>query len=225
MKAVAYLRVSTDDQALGLEAQRTLVASYAAAHQLKVVAAERDEGVSGGSEMDAREGLARALGAIGAHKASVLLVAKRDRLARDTFIACTIERACAKLGAQVVCADGVGNGDDPASQFMRRILDAAAEYERGIIRARVKAALAVKKARGELTGSAPYGYRAVAAPSGVQRLVEDVDEMEARLTARAAMESGASLRMTCEVLKNHGHIPRSGGEWHPEQVRRMVARL
>lgn len=223
MKAVAYLRVSTDDQSLGLEAQSALIASYAATNQLEVVATERDEGVSGGSEMDARDGLVRAMGEISASKASVLLVAKRDRLARDTFIACTIERACAKLGAQVVCADGVGNGDDPASQFMRRILDAAAEYERGIIRGRVKAALAVKKARGELTGSAPYGYRAVTAPSGVQRLQPDVDEQELVARARTLRATGLSFRQVAVAL-DKGFVSRSERPFHPEQVRRMVGR-
>lgn len=223
MKAVAYLRVSTDDQSLGLDAQQSLIASYSAAHQLEVVATERDEGVSGGSEMDAREGLARALGEIKACKAPILLVAKRDRLARDVFIACTIERACERLGAQVVSADGVGNGDDPASVFMRRVLDAAAEYERGLIRARTRAALAVKRARGELVGDVPYGYRAVRMPSGVQRLEPHADEQELVASARALRAKGLSLRQVAVAL-DVKFESRTGTRFHPEQVRRMVAR-
>jgi DNA invertase Pin-like site-specific DNA recombinase len=41
------------------------------------------------------------------------------------------------------------------------IMDAAAAYERALIRARTKAALAAKRARGERSGEVPYGFRAV----------------------------------------------------------------
>ena len=40
-----------------------------------------------------------------------------------------------------------------------RMVDAFAEYERAIIRARTRAALAVKRGRGERTGEVPYGFR------------------------------------------------------------------
>ena len=42
---------------------------------------------------------------------------------------------------------------------MRGILFAVARFEKAMIRARIKAALAVKKRRNELTGVAPYGWR------------------------------------------------------------------
>ena len=70
------------------------------------------------------------------------------------YIAATIERAVAHGGGRVVCADGVGNGETSADAFMRTIIDAAAAYERALIRARTRAALGVKKSRGESTGTA-----------------------------------------------------------------------
>src|SRR5690606_20526464 len=92
-------------------------------------------------------------------KAGLLLVTRRDRLARDVVKAAMIERLAARHGARVVSAAGEGEGDDPASSLMRRMIDAFAEYERAILKARTKAALAVKKARGERVGSIPYGKR------------------------------------------------------------------
>jgi len=55
---------------------------------------------------------------------------------------------------------GVGNGNGPEAQLMRTMIDAFAAYERALIRARTKAALAAKAARGERTSlHAPYGWR------------------------------------------------------------------
>ena len=42
---------------------------------------------------------------------------------------------------------------------MRRIVDAFGEYERLLIKARTRAALRAKKARGERIGQIPYGRR------------------------------------------------------------------
>jgi hypothetical protein len=53
----------------------------------------------------------KALGELRALGAGVLVVAKRDRLARDVYVAATIERAVASGGARVVSADGTANGD------------------------------------------------------------------------------------------------------------------
>ena len=67
------------------------------------------------------------------------------------------EQAYSDRGAKVVAADGVGNGDQPENLLMRRMVDAFAGFERRVIGARTKAALAVKKARGERVGGIPYG--------------------------------------------------------------------
>jgi DNA invertase Pin-like site-specific DNA recombinase len=69
------------------------------------------------------------------------------------------ELQVAKAGARVVTTDGVGNGDDPGSRLMKDVALAAARFERSMIAARTKAALAVKKTRGESTGTPPYGWR------------------------------------------------------------------
>ena len=103
----------------------------------------------------------------------MLVVAKRDRLARDVVIAATIERAAEWVGATVVSADGVGVSDGHEAELLRRIVDAVAAYERGLIRGRTKAALAAKKRRGERTGSVPYGKQLC--DDGV-RLVNDEGE-------------------------------------------------
>ena len=155
---IAYLRVSKDDQQLGPDAQRAAIAAWAAREGVTVTAWRLDDGVSGGSTLDKRQALLEALQLIRETRAGLLLVAKRDRLARDVLIASQIEAAVHAEGARVVSADGTANGQEPADGFMRTVIDGAAAYERALIRARTKAALAVKKARGERTGKCPYGW-------------------------------------------------------------------
>jgi DNA invertase Pin-like site-specific DNA recombinase len=63
--------------------------------------------------IDRRPTLSAALADVRQHGAGVLVVAKRDRIARDVVLAAGVERAASKAGARVISADGTGNGDTP----------------------------------------------------------------------------------------------------------------
>ena len=79
--AIAYVRVSTDEQRLGPEAQRTAIATWASREGVNVSAWHEDTGVSGGSELEERAGLIAALGELRAESAGILVVAMRYGLA------------------------------------------------------------------------------------------------------------------------------------------------
>lgn len=115
-KAVAYVRVAAADQHVGPEAQRTAIEAWAGREGVTVISWHVDHGVSGLSDVDERPALVAALAELRAVAASLLVVAKRDRLARDVCIAARVERHVARLGARVVSADGVGNVDGPADR-------------------------------------------------------------------------------------------------------------
>ncbi len=219
--AVAYIRVSTEEQTLGPEAQRAAIESWAARQGVQVTSWHVDKGVSGGADIAERPALVAALGELRAAGAGVLLVAKRDRLARDTYIAGAIERAAEQSGARVACADGTANGDTPADAFMRSILDAAAQYERALIRARTKAALGAKKARGERAGTVAYGYRLAA--DGV-RVEPDAAEQGVLSVVRELRAAGMSHRAIVAALAARGLASRAGGALSQTQVARILAR-
>ncbi|MCZ6816889.1 MAG: recombinase family protein, partial [Planctomycetota bacterium] len=150
--------------------------------------------------MDKRRGLVTAIDALG--KGDVLLVAKRDRLARDTLMACWLETEISKRGARIVSASGDGSDDDsPTSVLMRRIIDAFAEYERLMIRARTKAAMQVKRQRGERLGRfIAYGYRL-----GDGKKLEPVrHEQEAIALMLELRSSGMALAKIGEDLEDRG---------------------
>src|SRR6187455_734469 len=121
-RAIGYLRVSTDQQAesgLGLEAQEAAIRSAASRAKLEVVSVFVDAGTSGKLAIEDRPVLMEAVGAL--RRGDVLLVAKRDRLARDVIAIALIERLIAKRGARVISAAGEGtDSDDPSGMLMRR---------------------------------------------------------------------------------------------------------
>jgi DNA invertase Pin-like site-specific DNA recombinase len=219
--AVAYVRVSKDDQKLGPEAQRASIESWAAREGIHVAAWCVDQGVCSVTPIDGRPGLVAALAALREHGAGVLVVAKRDRIARDVVLTAGVERAAAHGGAAVVSAAGEGNGTAPADAFMRTVIDGAAAYERALIRARTKAALAAKAARGERAGGVPYGYRLAA--DGV-RLEADAAEQAVLAEVRELRAAGLSHRAIVAELGGRGLISRAGRPFEQTQVARMLAR-
>jgi DNA invertase Pin-like site-specific DNA recombinase len=218
-RAVAYVRVSTDRQDLSPDAQREAIERWAKRKRIEVVAVHEDVGVSGGVELDKRPGLLAAIDALPAQDAGVLLVARRDRLARDVLVAAMVERLCERHGARVQSADGTGNGEGPEAALLRGIVDVFAAYERAVIRSRTRAALAVKKARGERVGTIPYGYRL--APDG-KHVEEDPHEAAVVRRTRELRADGESLRAIGRTLLAEGHTPRSGKGWHVQVLARMV---
>jgi DNA invertase Pin-like site-specific DNA recombinase len=153
------------------------------------------------------------------HGAGALVVAKRDRIARDVVLTATIERAAASAGARVVSASGEGSGDSPADAFLRTVIDGAAQYERDLIRARTCAALAAKRARGERVGAVPYGF--ALHEDGV-RLLADRRERVTIVRARDLRARGLSLRAVAARLAAEGCVSRNGRPFLAEQVARML---
>lgn len=215
--AIAYIRVSTSRQDLGPKAQRDQIEAWAKREGVTVVACYEDIGVSGGAELDERPGLIAATEALRTEGAKLLVVAKRDRLARDVLVAAMIERLCERVGARVVSACGTGNGNTPEAQLLRGVVDLFAQYERAIIRARTRAALAAKKARGERVGGVPYGYRD---EGGL--LVEDEAEQVVVRRVRELRDYGLSLRAVGRTLLADGYQPRRAKTWHVQVVARIA---
>lgn len=142
--AVAYLRVSTRKQDLGIEAQRAaLHRSIEREGFVLVNGREYVEHKSG--SRDDRPELQRALAACRLYGAT-LIVAKLDRLTRDLHLMTKI----IKEGIDIYLCDNPG-----ITRELLPILAWAAEHELRLIRRRTKEALAVRKAQGIALG----GYR------------------------------------------------------------------
>jgi len=220
-KAIGYVRVSTDEQSLSPEAQIERLSLWCTENGIELVAVFSDIGVSGAAPIDKRPGLLSALDALASHRAGALLVAKRDRLARDVMVCALVERLCERTGARVLSADGTGNEQTPEGMLLRGLVDLFAMYERALIRSRTAAALAVKRSRGERTGQIPYGYRLAA--DGVH-LETDPDEQAICEQIGELRSLGLSLAQIAERL-NGASVPARGARWYPMSVSRAVERL
>jgi DNA invertase Pin-like site-specific DNA recombinase len=222
MNAIIYTRVSTTDQAesgAGLAAQSASCAAYAAKAGITVIGTFTDAAISGAAGIEDRPGLMAAVA--GLRRGDVLLIAKRDRLGRDQMAVLMIEKAVSRKGATIVSADGMGNGDDAGSIFMRQVIDAAAVYERNLIKARTKAALAAKRKAGERVGEVPFGWTLDAAG----RLVEDADEQNVLAKIMACHAAGVSLRKIAAILTGAGCVTKKGGTtWSHSTVQSILER-
>lgn len=216
--AIAYVRVSTEDQHLGPKAQRDAMERWARSNGVRVAAVFEDLGISGGASIEERPGLLAAIDALSAHGAGVLVVAKRDRLARDVIVCAMVERLAQRAGAAIVSADGTGNGAGPEAALMRAIIDAFAAYERALIRSRTKSALAIKKQRGErISGRAPIGYSFDTAG----RLVALATEQVIIVRVREMYAAGYSLNEIARRLNAMG-VPSRGTRWYASSIRSIV---
>jgi DNA invertase Pin-like site-specific DNA recombinase len=205
--AVAYLRVSTDSdrQALGAEAQRQAVLRWAESNGVEIAKVFLEE-VSGGAPLDKRPVLLEAIATVGALGAGNLVVQRLDRFSRDPLTAALAECELRKCGASLVCADGAGSGDDPTSELIRGILLSVARFEKALIRSRIKAALAVKRSKGErLGGAPPYGFRVQG-----KDLVPDPNETSVKDRLRQWRAEGMTIRALQDRATAEGLLSRAG---------------
>lgn len=206
IKAIGYIRASKKEQALSPEAQRAALEAFASREGLFLTAIFTDA-ASGGLPLEKRAGLVAALDELKLTKASALLVAKRDRLARDVLNAAMIERVVEKQGARILSAAGEGNGSSPEAMMLRGIMDVFAQYERALIRFRTSAALQVKKNRGERVGRIPFGCQLAA---DGKTLEPCPPEMKLLIHMHELQASGLSLRGIAGILERAGVRNREG---------------
>lgn len=218
-RAIGYLRVSTDEQLLGPEAQRDAITRWASAAGVVLVEVHEDR-LGGAVSAAMRPGLLAAIAALRTANAGVLVVARRDRLARDVLVVAQVEQLVAKAGGRIASADGVGAGEGPEAALLRRMIDGFAEYERALIRIRTRQALQVRRRRGQrFSGHPAIGQRHV---DGAVH----VDDAEAAAIARAVElhAAGRSQTAIARRLAIEGYRPR-GARWHRTTIARLLQRV
>jgi DNA invertase Pin-like site-specific DNA recombinase len=204
--AVAYLRVSTEEQAisgLGLAAQEAAIRAECDRRRLDLTAIYTDAGLSA-KTLDRPE-LRRALDDLDAGRGSVLIVAKLDRLTRSVHDATGLMLRAERAGWGLVALDAPVDTTTPHGAAMAQVIAVFAELERRLIGERTKAALAVKRAQGVRLG------RPVSLD---QELVEWI-----------VKQHGAGNGWSAIARKLNDHdVPtaQGGSKWHPSTVRYIV---
>lgn len=218
--AVAYIRESTIDQRLGLDAQREKIAQWCQLHGYTLAAVHTDAGISG-KRADNRPGLQAALREVTRNRGSAIVVYSLSRLARSVIDAIRIAERLDKAGCDLVSLSESIDTTTAAGKMIFRMLAVLAEFERDCVSERTTAALATKIARGHRVGSVPYGFTLAA---DGRQLVADAREQEVIRTIHD-LRPTYGLRRIASILDNRGIRPKKGGRrWNQSAVRRILER-
>ena len=204
MKAIGYIRVSTEDQAkegVSLDNQEEKIKAYATVKDLDLVDIIIDAGISA-KDLE-REGIRKVLGILQDGKAEALIVYKLDRLTRstkdlltlvyDVFIPNDIALHIINETLDTTTANG---------RFFITMLGGIATWERETISERTKDALSHKKGKNEWLGRIPYGFKIES-----NHLIEDVDQMKVIQKAKRLRRTGKSIRDIAKRLNlSRGYI-------------------
>ena len=205
---VAYVRVSTDEQAAsgaGLDAQRIAIEAEAQRRGWTVVGWHADEGISGGKGVEHRPGLAAAIEAVESGRAAGLLAAKLDRVSRSVLDTASLMEQARRGGWELVTCDLAIDTSTPAGEATASMMAVFSQLERRLISQRTREALAVKKAQGVRLGR----------PSALPR------EVVARIVAAKA--GGASLRsIAAELTADAVPTAQGGAKWHASTVKAVL---
>lgn len=222
---VAYYRTSTKRQDLGIEAQKAAVERYLNGGQWTLIEAFAEQ--ESGKDHENRPQLAKAV-ALCKRKRATLVIAKLDRLARNTYFVSKLQRDKVKF----VCCDNPN-----ANELTINILAAVAQQEAKDISARTSAALQALKVQGKPWVSKTSGRLverlgspdpAKASAVGVAAFQRKADEFAERIAPviRDAQARGiiALQDIAAELQRLGWKTARGSDEWTATAVRRILAR-
>lgn len=222
--AIGYCRVSSGGQAtegVSLEAQRARIEAWAAMHGRELADVYVDAGLSG-CRADNRPALQAAI-EHACRTRGALVVYSLSRLARSTRDCLDLSARLDTAGADLVSLSEQIDTTTAAGRMIFRLLAVLAEFERDLISERTTGALAhLRHQRRRTSRDAPYGWRVGADGSALEPVPEEAAAVD---LVRSLSAAGVGPRAICRELATAGHLPRSGGAWHPETVRRIVAYL
>lgn len=204
--ALAYVRVSTDDQAengasLDAQAAALVEAAERKGYRVEVI---REEGRSGKS-LSGRPALAEALDRLRRGDAQALYAQRLDRLSRSVADFAHLLDLAKRQGWTVAVLDADVDTSTPSGEFLVNVLASAAQYERRIIGARTRDALAQRRREG-----VRLGRPSTLSASVVARIVRE-------------REAGQSLRAIAEALNSEGVPTAHGGAaWHASTVSKVL---
>jgi len=154
-QAALYVRVSTDGQTV--ENQTHELRQIAERRGWKVAETYNDAGISGSKGRDKRPGLDQMLNDASRRKFDVVMAWSIDRLGRSLIDLLATVQNLEACGVDLYLDQQNIDTTTPAGRLMFQITGAFAEFERSMIRQRVKLGLKRAVAQGKQLGRPPIG--------------------------------------------------------------------
>ena len=101
-----------------------------------------------------------------------------------------------------------------------RMLAVLAEFERDLVSERTKAAMSVKRSRGERVGEVPYGYEMAADRT---TLIANPEELAVLSEIRRLREGGMTWREIADELNARGVHTKKGLQWNVANIWAVAA--
>jgi len=206
--ALCYTRVSTSEQAeegasLDAQAVALTAAATAAGYQVEII---REEGKSG-KNITGRPELLATLDRLARGEAAALFTQRLDRLSRSVADFAALHAQANRQGWTVVALDIGVDTSTPSGEFMANVMASMSQYERRIISARTRDALAQRRREGVRLGRPPV------LPASVLAQIDNL------------RKAGESLRAIAVSL-NVQQVPTAhgGSQWHASTVAKVLNR-
>jgi DNA invertase Pin-like site-specific DNA recombinase len=167
--------------------------------------------VASGKSTNGRHQLQRALTDLGARRADALVVAKLDRLSRSTVDFGRVLTLAKRHSWPLVIIDLNIDTSTLTGKLIADVLISVAEWERGAIAERTKAAMAVAKKRRAADGKPPFGR-----PKSIDAKVEQ------RIVRMR--KGGDSFQTIADRLNSDASKPPMGKRWAWQTISRVVRR-
>lgn len=163
IKIAGYIRVSTGDQGLSIEAQRTRIIEYCTFNHYELIDILVDEDISGSTMLSDRPMGGKITEMISNKNIQGVASVKLDRIFRSASDALSTSDNWLKNGVSMHLIDMGGmsmNTETAIGKMMLTMLAGFAEFERNMISERTKSVLKHKKDKGErYSRFIPYGYK------------------------------------------------------------------
>ena len=206
MKAIIYLRVSTEEQGesgLGLSSGEANAREYCERQGIQILDIVRE--VKSGKNTTKRPLLNATIDRLKAGEAELLISPNVSRLARSVIDLCKMQETAKASGFRILLLDNPElDLNTPNGKMVFQFLGVMAEWEREIISDRTKKALSAKKAKGEKLGR--------------------TSTLEAStVTLIRSLRKTSSLPAIANELNAKGVATGQGdAKWYPSSVRKVL---
>jgi site-specific DNA recombinase len=215
MKAIGYVRVSTDKQVdfgVSLEVQRRKVQAMALVQGADLV--EIIEDAESAKSLD-RPGMERLLTMVDRGEVNAVIIAKLDRITRSVKdLAELLERFNRRGVALISVADSLDTST-AAGRLVLNIMVSVSQWEREAIAERTQAAMSHLKATGARVGNIAFGFQLAA---DKQHLEPNAAEQDVVAKVKELRDGGYTLREIAGELNCQGYTTRRGSAWRHEYV-------
>ena len=219
IKAIGYIRVSTDEQVkegVSLENQEAKIRAYCDLKDLKLLEIVEDAGIS--AKNLRRPGAQRVIEMARNKMVDAVVVYKLDRMFRSTVDALETTKQFDKWSVSFHSIQETIDTKSAMGKFFFTLTAALAEMEREIIGERTRDVLQQKKANGEVYGHVPFGFKRFKG-----KLLAHKAEQKIIQTVLGMRQEGLNYSKISRELNHMGLKTKLGNRWFAQTVKNVIA--